>query len=106
MESKIQKINNKKEFEEIISNSQVPVFVKFTATWCKPCQMMEPVIEQVASELSNVKFLEIDVDNSDGLSDQYFIMSVPTLMMFKEAKKVKEVSGALSYDDLKLFIEQ
>ena len=104
--NEIQKINNKQQFDEIIKNSQTPVFVKFTASWCGPCRMMIPVIEKVASELTSVKFLEIDVDDSDGLSDEYFISSVPTMMIFKNSKKVDEICGALPYDQLKSFVQQ
>ena len=102
----IQKVNSKQKFDEIIQNSKVPVFVKFTASWCGPCKMMIPVIEKLASELTNVKFLEVDVDDSDGLSEEYFISSVPTMMIFKNGEKMDETSGALPYDELKSFIQQ
>ena len=104
--NQVEKINSKQDFDNIIKNSFNTVFVKFTASWCGPCRMMIPVIEKVASELTNVKFLEIDVDDSDGLSDEYFISSVPTMMIFKDSKKVDEISGALPYEQLKSFIEQ
>lgn len=102
----IQKVNSKQKFDEIIQNSKVPVFVKFTASWCGPCKMMIPVIEKLASELTNVKFLEIDVDDSDGLSETYFVSSVPTMMIFKDGQKMNETVGALPYDELKSFIKQ
>ena len=104
--NEIQKINSKQEFNEIINNSQMPVFVKFTASWCGPCKMMIPIIEKLASELNSVKFLEIDVDDSDGLAEEYFINSVPTMMIFKNGKKLDEICGALPYDQLKSFIQQ
>ena len=104
--NEIQKINSKQEFNEIINNSQMPVFVKFTASWCGPCKMMIPIIEKLASELNSVKFLEIDVDDSDGLAEEYFINSVPTMMIFKNDKKLDEICGALPYDQLKSFIQQ
>ena len=104
--NKIEKINSKKDFDNIIKDASSPVFVKFTASWCGPCKMMIPVIEKVASELTKVKFIEVDVDDSDGLSDEYFISSVPTMMIFKNGSKVDEISGALPYDQLKSFIEQ
>ena len=104
--NEIQKVNSKQKFDEIIQDSQVPVFVKFTASWCGPCRMMIPVIEKVASEFNNVKFLEVDVDDSDGLSEEYFISSVPTMMIFKNGEKMDETSGALPYDELKSFIQQ
>lgn len=102
----IQKVNSKQKFNEIIQNSKLPVFVKFTASWCGPCKMMIPVIEKLASELTNVKFLEIDVDDSDGLSETYFVSSVPTMMIFKDGQKMNETVGALPYDELKAFIKQ
>lgn len=104
--NEIQKINDKQKFDEIIQNSKVPVFVKFTASWCGPCKMMIPVIEKLASELTNVKFLEIDVDDSDGLSERYFVSSIPTMMIFKDGQKMNETVGALPYDKLKSFIQQ
>jgi len=80
-------------FEEIIKSS-TPTLVDFFATWCGPCKMMTPILEQVSSEIGEgAKVLKIDVDKNRDVSAKYGIRSVPTLLLFKEGNVVWRQAG-------------
>tara|TARA_R110000824_G_scaffold28858_4_gene96530 strand:- start:815 stop:1111 length:297 start_codon:yes stop_codon:yes gene_type:complete len=80
-------------FEEIIKSS-TPTLVDFFATWCGPCKMMTPILEQVSSEIGEgAKVLKIDVDKNRDVSAKYGIRSVPTLLLFKEGNIVWRQAG-------------
>lgn len=80
-------------FSEII-NSEKPTLVDFYATWCGPCKMQAPILEQVASEVGdNAKILKVDIDNNMDAARQYNVRSVPTLILFKEGKEIWRQSG-------------
>jgi len=80
-------------FEEII-NSKTPTLVDFYATWCGPCKMMSPLLEQVSKDVGNsARILKIDIDTNRNVATQYGIRSVPTLILFKEGKQVWRQSG-------------
>lgn len=87
-------------FNDVISGNQL-VLVDFFATWCQPCKMMHPILEQVKGELGDqVRIIKIDVDKNNALSAQYRIQSVPTLMLFRNGTSIWRASGALSKADL------
>jgi thioredoxin 1 len=93
-------------FSELIKSNK-PTLVDFFATWCGPCQMMHPVLEQLKSELGDsIRILKVDVDKNEALSAQYRIQSVPTLMIFKDGEMKWRQSGAMMANDLKNVIEQ
>ena len=72
-------------FEEMLSASTVPVLVDFYATWCGPCQMMSPILEQVGTQMrSRVQVVKIDTDKYPGIASKYGIQSLPTLVLFKK----------------------
>ena len=74
-------------FEEIIK-SKTPTLVDFYATWCGPCKMMSPLLEQVSKDVGDsARILKIDIDNNRNVAAQYGIRSVPTLILFKEGKQ-------------------
>ena len=80
-------------FEEIIK-SKTPTLVDFYATWCGPCKMMSPLLEQVSKDVGNsARILKIDIDTNRNVATQYGIRSVPTLILFKEGKQVWRQSG-------------
>jgi thioredoxin 1 len=79
---------------EVLKSSQL-VLVDFWAPWCGPCRMVAPVLEEIAKEYDKVKIVKINVDENPGLSGQYGIMSIPTMMAFKDGKVVEKIVGAL-----------
>ena len=101
----MKQISTKSEFESLINNSKKPVFVKFTASWCGPCRMMIPIIEEAEQKFNGIEFVEIDVDDSDGLAEKYFISSVPTMIIFKNGEEFDKTSGAMPYDKLESFLK-
>ena len=76
------------------------VLVDFYATWCGPCQLISPIIEEVAKEHENIKVIKIDVDKFPELSRKYGIMSIPTLMVFSRGKEVKKHIGYLEKEGI------
>lgn len=74
-------------FESEVINSDVPVLVDFTATWCGPCKALAPVVESLATETAGkYKVAKLDIDDASGVARKYKVMSVPTLMVFKEGR--------------------
>ena len=90
---------------ETYKNGELPLVVDLWATWCGPCKMMHPVLEQLKDELGeSVRVIKIDVDKNMDLSMQYRIQSVPTLMLFKNGAAVWRQSGVMSLNNLKSII--
>lgn len=82
-------------FKEII-NSTKPTLVDFYATWCGPCKMVHPILEDLKKQLGDkIIILKIDVDKNPNVSDQFKIRSVPTLMLFQEGKTLWRESGVI-----------
>lgn len=88
-------INLKEEnFEEEVLKSEKPVLVDFWATWCGPCQMLAPVLEEIAEEYKDkIKVGKINIDNERNLAIKYQVVSIPTLMIFKNGEIVKTAVG-------------
>ena len=84
-----------------VQNSDVPVLVDFFATWCGPCQMLAPVIEEIARESDgSYKVCKVDVDQAPGLVQQFRIMSVPTLAVIVNGKEVRRLVGGQSREQI------
>lgn len=80
--------------------------VDFWAPWCGPCKMIAPILEEIAGELGDkAQIVKINVDDNPQVAGQYGIMSIPTLLLFKDGKKVDQKVGALPKPALKSFIE-
>lgn len=83
-------------FKSEVLDSKQPVLVDFYATWCGPCKMLSPVVEDVAKEYTGkLKVVKVDVDNSQEVAGQFGIMSVPTVMFFKNGQEVGRSVGAV-----------
>ena len=90
------------EFQAEVLESKVPVLVDFSATWCGPCQMMGPVLEQLSAEYEGkAKIVKVDIDESMDLAQKYQIMSVPNMIIFKDGAPVDAVIGAVPANHLK-----
>lgn len=88
-------------FKAEVLEAKSPVLVDFTAVWCAPCRMLEPVVKQLASDWQDkVKVVKLDVDDNADLAMEYQVMGVPTLMLFVHGKPVQRVSGFQPKDRL------
>ena len=94
------------KFNEMINGEQLTL-VDFFATWCGPCKMMHPILEQLKEKMGDdIRILKVDVDKNEALSMQYRIQSVPTRMLFKKGEMLWRQSGAMSLNDLMQKISQ
>ena len=89
-------------FSEVITQAKTPVLVDFWAPWCGPCRMVSPVVEELADEYEGkVSFGKVNVDENPKIASQYGIMSIPTLILFKEGKPLSNIVGFRPKDELK-----
>lgn len=91
---------NKDNFKSEVLDSKGLVLVDFWATWCGPCQMLGPVIEEIAGEVTDVKICKLDVDENQELAKEYRVMSIPTLIVFKDGQIAKREVGAKPKDEI------
>jgi len=97
-------IHSAADFEKEIINHKGYALVDFWATWCQPCRMMAPVLESAEQQLGDkINFVKVDVDEQQQLATEFDIMSIPTLVVFKDGKPVKRMSG---YRPLDTFVEE
>ena len=93
------KIKNE-NFEEEVLNSEKPVIVDFYADWCGPCKIMAPIIDQLSDENDNIKVCKVNVDDSQDLAAKYGIMSIPTIIIFKNGDINKKFIGVVTKEDI------
>lgn len=91
-------------FDRAVNIPDKIIVIDFFATWCGPCKMLGPVVEQAAVEMNDVIFYKVDIDDEMNLAQRYQIMSVPTLLFLKNGQVVKKSIGAISLDELKEMI--
>ena len=88
------KINNANFHSEVLESDK-PVLLDFWASWCGPCKMLSPIIDEIAAERSDIKVGKINVDEEAELAAQFRIMSIPTLIVMKDGKMVNRSMGAI-----------
>lgn len=94
------KVVNEKEFNDIIKSKKV-VLVDFFATWCGPCRMLSPILEEVSEEANGeYEIVKVDVDESYDLAKKFGIMSVPTMIIFQDSVEAEKIIGLRSKDDI------
>ena len=91
---------NKNNFQEEVMNANQPVLLDFWPAWCGPCQMVGPVIEEIAAERSDIKVGKINVDEQPELASQFQVMSIPTLVVIKDGQIVNKSVGAKPKDQI------
>ena len=91
---------NNENFESEVLGSSKPVLVDFFATWCGPCRMVSPVIDEIAEERDDIKVCKIDVDQASDLAIRYGVASIPTLMVFKNGEITNKALGAMPKEDI------
>jgi thioredoxin 1 len=92
---------SEQDFKSEVLDSSLPVLVDFTAVWCGPCKMVDPIIKQLAGEWDGkVKVVKCDADQNPNVLMQYGIMGIPTIMMFKDGQMVERVTGYQPKDKL------
>ena len=96
---------NENEFTELLKKESL-IVVDFSATWCMPCRMLKPIMDRVESKITEVEFYNSDMEESEEVAKRYRIFSVPTLVAFRNGKKVDSMVGLNSNDDIIDFVNR
>jgi thioredoxin len=93
-------------FQDLLLEAKVPVLVDFYATWCGPCQIMTPILEQVGIHLKNrLQVVKVDADRYPGLASQYQVQALPTLVLFKNGQPVDRIEGVMQAPQLIQYLQ-
>lgn len=90
----------KDNFEAEVLKADKPVLVDFWATWCGPCQMLLPVVEELGNEITDAKICKVNVDEQPELAEQFHVMTIPTLIVFKNGKPVEQSIGVIPKEQI------
>ena len=96
---------NEKGFENLVLKSKDKVLVDFYATWCGPCRMLRPILDEIASERSDINIMSIDVDEARSLAEKYGIISIPCVILFQDGKEIKRSIGLKSKSEIEGMLE-
>lgn len=97
---------NQSTFEQLVLRSDVPVLVDFYATWCGPCKVLAPTLDEVASETPQARVVKVNIDDSPELAARYGVKSVPSLMVFRDGQVVAKQQGVVSKTQLTAMLDR
>lgn len=91
-------------FEQEVLRAEEPVLVDFWSSWCGPCQRLSPIVDEIAEQTTGIKVGKVNVDEQNGIAAQYGIMSIPTLIVFRNGKAVRQSVGFISKKELQAML--
>ena len=97
---------NKDNFSDEVLNQDGFVIVDFNADWCGPCQMLKPILDEIRREREDIKIVSVNVDKEEELSERFDILSIPTLIIFKDGKEINRSVGFRPIDDIEEMMEE
>ena len=100
----MEKLNNENFKDKIIEDKLT--LVDFSASWCMPCQMFKPIVEELAENMIDINVYNVDIDECEEIAMEYRIFSVPTLLLFKNGQKIDISVGMMTYEELEEFINK
>ena len=93
-------------FEQEVMRSDKPVLIDFFATWCGPCRMVSPLVDEIAQERSDIKVCKVDVDDQGELASQFGVSSIPMLVVMKNGKVTAQNVGAVPKEDILALVDK
>lgn len=100
----MEKLNNENFKDKIIEDKLT--LVDFSASWCMPCKMFKPIVEELAENMKDINVYNVDIDECEEIAMEYRIFSVPTLLLFKNGQKIDISVGMMTYEELEEFINK